>query len=186
MLVAVSEIADALYRQKRTCVLTLPFIESRETLKVFFKDGVIRTLALGRFRDTECLREHPGPRFGAWSLLDDPGEHVPVSKLSAASVLEHIKQEAWTARSGPDGFSNAVLGLQEASPQHLHDLEETMVNAAGPVARIILDECRERIGLQRGGRLSRGVFRQFVRLVTTDLPVDDRTKILGLFGSGGA
>jgi len=183
MIVTVSEIVVALHQQKKTCVLTLQCARDEKLFKIYFKDGEIRSLSLGPLRDAECLKKLPGMRFRQYSFIVDSSEHIPAGTLSSSEVMEHIRKLDCTVSSGPDTVFGHTVRFEAVPRNVLHDVEESIVNIAGPVATLILAESCDKIGYERGGELSRGALQRLLNLLIEDLPDADRGAFMEKFRS---
>jgi len=181
MIVTVSEIVVALHHQKKTCVLTLQCAHDEKLFKIYFRDGEIRSLSLGTLRDGECLNRLAGMRFKQYSFIVDSQDHIPAGTLSSADAMERIRKQECTVPSGPDTVFGHTVRFEAMPPDIMREIEEAIVNIAGPVATLILAESCDKIGYQRGGKLSRGALKRLLHLLSEDLPEADRLSFIGKF-----
>jgi hypothetical protein len=181
MIITVGEIIGKLHEEGRTCVLTFQLENAEHLLKIYFKRGEVCRISLGDKKDLDCLPLLRERTFKKYSFIDDDSAHIPATGLHSAEILDHMKTIDRVVAGAADTVYGRCVKVEALEPDVIGKIEEAFVEAAGPVATLLLDDCLKKIGCPRDSQLSGGALKLIVRTLSGELPEKERPGFLRKF-----
>ncbi|OGW42511.1 MAG: hypothetical protein A2010_17430 [Nitrospirae bacterium GWD2_57_9] len=181
----VSEICEA----RVTGILSLSLKNDSALFKIFFRNGAIYLITHSTCKDRECLMKMSEHQFltglfmpGAQVDTHQNGSSIPSDEVililrKANKTIEWSGQ--WDGRvraPGKDGISTTIVdsGI-------IAQLEEELVNVAGPVGPMVLAQAYDSCGLKPGQSITRTEFQRLVLAISGKLPDEQKIPFLKKF-----
>lgn len=181
MIITVAEIIAKLHEQRKTCVLTFQIEKVKHLLKFYFSRGEIRQVSFGDKKNADCLPLIRECTFEKYSFIEDVDTHILAAGLRPEEILDYVKTIDRTVAAVADTVYGQSVKVEALGPDAVREVETAFVEAVGPVAPILLDDCLKKIGYPKGAQLSKGTLKLIVGMLSEELPEKERPGFLRKF-----
>jgi hypothetical protein len=188
-----ADVIAEINRSGSTGILSLGVKKDASLFKIFFRAGVIYHMTHGTCRDTDCLAKLSGldidsAFFLPGARVDMTNQTLPPADQIITQVRTSGKMVQWDDRpgSGTDisdemAPKRSVFQGTSVDARTLADMEEELLNAAGPVAQMVLHNAYEKCKLRKGASITRIDFKRLVETVSEELPEEQKKTFLAKF-----
>jgi hypothetical protein len=188
-----ADVIAEINRSGSTGILSIGIKNDASLFKIFFRAGVIYHMTHGTCRDTDCLTKLSGLDIDSAFFL--PGARVdmtdrtlPPTEQVIATVRTSGKMVRWDERPG-SGTDNSpetapirsVLQGTAVDARTLADMEDELLNIAGPVAQMVLNSAYDKCNLRKGVPITRIDFSRLVETASAGLPEEQKKAFLARF-----
>ncbi len=188
-----ADVMAEISRSGNTGILSVGVRNDASLFKIFFRAGAIYHMTHGTCRDTDCLAklsrlDFESAFFMDGARVDMPDQTLPRTNEIIGQLKTSGKMVRWDERPGSrTDISDEMAANRSVSQgtavgaRTLADMEEELLNIAGPVAQMVLNSAYDKCNLRKGAPITRIDFKRLVETVSEGLPEEQKKTFVEKF-----